>query len=137
MNGDFLVNCIPLPVIKNIPVTPALSPEKQYIVDTSRLVLIPFLYFEAESKFWLDDGFKAINMEFEHPDISSIWQETNEVDTSRIILKAYGLGGLSSQRVLAAFRKVYPGKRDTIVQALTVDWTTDKYAPTCEMEAFP
>lgn len=44
--------------------------------------------------------------------------------------------GISAQRVLAAFRKVYPGKRDTIVQALTVDWTRDKYAPTCEIEHF-
>ena len=137
MTCDFLVNYIPLPVFRNIPVTPALSPEKQYIVDNLTFSSHPFFVFEAESKFWLDDGFKSINMEFEHPDISSIWQETNEVDTTRIILKAYGPGGLSSQRVLAAFRKVYPGKRDTIVQALTVDWTTDKYAPTCEMEAFP
>ena len=57
-------------------------------------------------------------MEFEHPDISSIWEETNEVETSRIILKAYGPSGVSAQRVLAAFREVYPGKHDTIVQAL-------------------
>ncbi len=106
-------------------------------VDNMAYSSHPFYVFEASSKFWVDDGLKSINMEFEHPDISSIWQETNEVDTSRIILKAYGPGGLSPQRVLAAFRKVYPGKRDTIVQALTVDWTKDKYAPTCEMEPFP
>ena len=137
MSADFLVNCIPFPIFKNIPVTPALSPEKQYVVDNLSYSSHPFYVFEASSKFWLEDGFKSINMEFEHPDISSIWQETNDVDTSRIILKAYGPGGLSPQRVLAAFRKVYPGKRDTIVQALTFDWTKDKYSPTCEMESFP
>ncbi|WP_423149679.1 flavin monoamine oxidase family protein [Rubrolithibacter danxiaensis] len=137
MNADFLVNCITLPVFKNIPVTPALSPQKQYVVDNMSYSSHPFYVFEASSKFWLDDGFKSINMEFEHPDISSIWQETNDVDTSRIILKAYGPGGLSPQRVLAAFRSVYPGKQDTIVQALTVDWTKDKFAPACEMEPFP
>lgn len=137
MSADFLVNCIPLPIFKNIPVTPALAPEKQYLLDNITYSSHPFYVFEASSKFWLDDGFKSINMEFEHPDISSVWQETNEVETKRIILKAYGPGGLSPQRVLAAFRKVYPGKCDTIVQALTVDWTKDKYAPTCEMEPFP
>lgn len=137
MTADFLVNCIPLPIFKNIPVTPALSAEKQYVVDNLTFSSHPFYVFEAATKFWLDDGFKSINMDFEHPDISSIWQETNHVDTTRIILKAYGPGGLSPQRVLAAFRKVYPGKRDTIVQALTVDWTKDKFAPTCEMESFP
>ncbi len=137
MSADFLVNCIPLPIFKNIPVTPALSSQKQYVVDNLSYSSHPFYVFEASSKFWLDDGFKSINMEFEDPDISSIWQESNDVDTSRIILKAYGPGGLSPQRVLAAFRKVYPGKSDTIVQALTFDWTKDKYSPTCEMEPFP
>lgn len=137
MTADVLVNCIPLPIFKKIAVTPALSPDKQYVVDNLSYSSHPFYVFEASSKFWLDDGLKSINMEFEHPDISSIWMETNEVETSRIILKAYGPGGLSPQRVLAAFRKLYPGKKDTIVQALTVDWTKDKFAPTCEMEAFP
>ncbi|MEP6597326.1 MAG: FAD-dependent oxidoreductase [Ginsengibacter sp.] len=33
MSADYLVNCITLPVFRNIPVTPALSPEKQCVVD--------------------------------------------------------------------------------------------------------
>lgn len=137
MTADYLVNCITLPVFKNIPVTPALSPEKQYVVNNLSYSSHPFFVFECSTKFWLDDGFKSINMEFEHPDISSIWMETNEVDSSRIILKAYGPSGLSAQRVLAAFREVYPGKHDTIEQAITKDWSKDKYAPVCEMEPFP
>jgi monoamine oxidase len=137
MDADFLVNCISLPVFRNIPVTPTFSPEKQYVIDHLKYSSHPFFVFEASSRFWLDDGLKSINMEFEHPDISSIWEETNEVDSSRIILKAYGPGGISPQRVLAAFRALYPGKHDTIEQALTVDWTKDRFAPTCEMEPFP
>ncbi|MFI5194081.1 MAG: flavin monoamine oxidase family protein [Chitinophagales bacterium] len=137
MHADVLVNCISLPLFKKIPVTPALSPAKQYVVDKMAYSSHPFYVFEAASRFWLDDGLASINMEFEHPDISSIWLETNEVDTHRVILKAYGPGGLSPQRALAAFREVYPGKHDTIEQALTVDWTKDRYAPTCEMEPFP
>jgi monoamine oxidase len=137
MTADFLVNCIALPVFKNIPVTPALSPEKQYVVDNLSYSSHPFFVFEAANKFWLDDGFKSINMEFEHPDISSIWMETNDVKSTRVILKAFGPSGVSPQRVLAAFREVYPGKHDTIVQAITKDWSKDKYAPVCEMEPFP
>lgn len=135
--ADYLVNCITLPVFKKIPVTPPLSPEKQYVVDNLQYSSHPFYVFEASSRFWLEDGYKSINMDFEHPDISMIWEEPNEIKTDRIILKAYGPGGLSPQRVLAAFREVYPGKKDTIYQALTLDWTKDKYAPACEMEAFP
>jgi monoamine oxidase len=136
MTADALVNCITLPVFRNIPVTPPLSPEKQYVVDNLAYSSHPFYVFEASTRFWLDDGLKSINMEFEHPDISSIWEETNKVDSTRIILKAYGPSGLSAQRVLAAFREVYPGKHDTIEQAITKDWSKDKYAPVCEMEPF-
>jgi len=135
--ADVLVNTIPLSIFRNIPISPALSPGMQYIVDKLGFTSHPFFVFEASSKFWLDDGFAGINMEFEHPDISSIWQMPSEVDTSRVILKAFGVGGVSAQRGLASFRQVYPGKHDTIVQSLTVDWTRDKFAPACEMLAFP
>ncbi|HUN71702.1 MAG TPA: FAD-dependent oxidoreductase [Steroidobacteraceae bacterium] len=137
VDADFFVNCISLTVFRNIPVTPALSPAKQYVVDNLTYESHPFYVFEAGSRFWLADGLKSINMEFDHPEISSIWQVPTEVPTTRVLLKAYGPGGLSPQQVLAAFRQVYPGKRDTIVQALTRDWTRDTLAPNCEMEPFP
>lgn len=137
LDADYFVSCISLTVFRNIPVTPSLSPAKQYVVDNLTYTSHPFYVFEASSRFWLEDGLKSINMEFDHPDIDSIWEVPSEVETSRVLLKAYGPGGLSPQRVLAAFRQVYPGKRDTIVQALTKDWTQDKLAPNCEMEPFP
>lgn len=137
MSADYFVNCISLTVFRNIPVTPPLSAAKQYVVQNLTYTSHPFYVFEASSKFWLDDGLKSINMEFDHPNIDSIWEVPSELETTRVILKAYAPGGLSPQRVLAAFRQVYPGKRDTIVQALTKDWTQDKLAPSCEMEPFP
>lgn len=137
VDADFFVNCISVTVFRNIPIAPALSPAKQYVVDNLTYESHPFYVFEASSRFWLDDGLKSINMEFAHPDVSSIWEVPTEVATTRVILKAYGPGGLSPQRVLAAFRQVYPGKRDTIAQALTKDWTQDTLAPNCEMEPFP
>lgn len=136
MRADYLVNCISLPVFRKIPVTPELSPAKQFIVDNVSYSSHPFFVFEAETKFWLDDGFPNLAMSFEHPDIQSIWVVPETQGSTRIILKAFGPSGLSPERVLAAFREVYPGKRDTIVQALTYDWSKDSFAPTCEMEAF-
>ena len=137
MDADFFVNCISLTVFRNIAVTPALSPAKRYVVDNLTYSSHPFYVFEASSKFWLDDGLKSINIEFDHPLITSIWEMPTEVETPRVLLKAYGPGGLSPQRVLAAFRQAYPGKHDTIVQALTKDWTQDEFAPSCEMLPFP
>ena len=137
LSADYYVNCISLTLFRNLPVTPALSAAKQYVVDNLTYTSHPFYVFEASSKFWLEDGLKSINIEFGHPDIDSIWEVPSETETTRVILKAYGPGGASPQRVLAAFRKLYPGKRDTIVQALTKDWTQDTLSPSCEMEPFP
>ncbi len=136
-SADVLVNCITLPVFSGIPITPALSPAKQYVVEHLKYSSHPFYVFEAASKFWLEEGIPSINMEFEHPLIASIWLETNRVETDRVVLKAYGPAGFSPEQVLAAFRKVYPGKKDTIEKAVTYDWSKDKYAPVCEMEPFP
>jgi monoamine oxidase len=137
MQADYLVNCISLPVFRRIAVTPALSPAKQYVIDNLVYSSHPFYIFEAETKFWIEDGLKNLNMEFEHPDISQIWVLPEAGTSGRILLKAFGPGGLSPQRVLATFRELYPGKRDTIVQAITRDWTLDQFAPTCEMEPIP
>ena len=137
VDADFFVNCISLTVFRSIPIAPALSPAKQHVVDNLAYTSHPFYVFEASSKFWLDDGLESINMELDHPLISSIWEIPTEVKSTRVLLKAYGPGGLSPQRVLAAFRQVYPGKHDTIVQALTKDWTQDEFAPSCEMVPFP
>jgi monoamine oxidase len=54
-----------------------------------------------------------------------------------VIVLGTGPGGISPQRALAAFREVYPGKRDTIEQAISRDWTKQKYAPNCERLPFP
>jgi monoamine oxidase len=137
MTADFLVNAISLPVFKRIPVSPSLSPEKQFVVDNLSYTSHPHYIFEASSKFWLNDGLKSINLEFDDPDIQATWQTADEVDTDRVLIVAYGPSGLSPQRVLSAFRKLYPGKKDTIVQALTKDWSKDGFAPTCEMIPFP
>ena len=137
LDADFFVNCISLTVFRSIPIAPALSPAKQYVVDNLAYTSHPFYVFEASSKFWLEDGLESINMELDHPLISSIWEIPSEVKSTRVLLKAYGPGGVSPQQVLAAFRKVYPGKHDTIVQALTKDWTQDEFAPSCEMVPFP
>lgn len=136
LRADYLVNCISLPVFGRVALQPALSPEKQYVVDNMIYSSHPFFVFEAETKFWLDDGCKTLAMSFEHPDISSIWVLPQSTASGRVLLKAYGKSGRTPEHVLAAFRAVYPGKRDTIVRALTRDWSRDPFAPTCEMEPF-
>ncbi|MEX1240845.1 MAG: NAD(P)/FAD-dependent oxidoreductase [Cyclobacteriaceae bacterium] len=131
MSADFLANCIPLPAFKTIPVTPALPPEKRFVIDNVVYDSYSRFVFQARSKFWEDDKL-SINMDLNHPDIGGVWQVADEVDTHRVALMGSGPGGVSAQRALAGFRSVYPGKRDTIEQALVKDWTKEQFAYTCE-----
>jgi monoamine oxidase len=135
-SADYLVNCIPLTSFRNIPVTPALPPERQYIFDQVTYDSYQRFVFQASSKFWIEDGY-PINMSLDHPDLWEVWQSADEVDTNRAIILGTGPGGVSPQRALAAFREVYPGKRDTIEQAISKDWTKDSFSPSCERTAFP
>ena len=136
MTADYLVNCIPLPAFKNIPVAPAFPPEKQYVIDNLSYDSYQRFVFQANSKFWIKDNV-SINMEFDHPDLWSVWQSADEVDTHRVIVLGTGPGGISVQRALAAFREMYPGKRDTIEQAVSRDWTKEAFSSTCERLNFP
>ena len=137
MSADYFVNCIPLPAFRNIPVTPAMSAEKQYIFQNLTYDSYSRFVFQASSKFWLDDGLPNINLFLEHPDLGDVWHSAEEVDTHRVIVLGTGPGGVSPQRALAAFREVYPGKRDTIELAISRDWTKETFSSTCERLPFP
>jgi monoamine oxidase len=136
IEADHYVNCIPLPAFKNIPVQPAFPAKKQYIIDNVAYDSYQRFVFQASSKFWLKDGL-SINMFLEHPDLWDVWQSAEEVDTHRVLILGTGPGGISPQRALAAFREVYPGTGDTIEQAISCDWTKQKFSPTCERTPFP
>ncbi len=136
IQADHYVNCIPLPAFGDIPVQPALPPEKRYIIDNIAYDSYQRFVFQASSKFWLKDGL-SINMFLDHPDLWDVWQSAEEVNTHRVIVLGTGPGGISPQRALAAFREVYPGSEDTIEQAIGCDWTKQKYSPTCERIPFP
>lgn len=136
MQADYLVSCIPPPAFINIPVTPALSEAKQFVLKNIHYDSYQRFVFQASSKFWEKDKL-SINMELDHPDLWQVWQSADEVDTHRVIVLGTGPGGISPERALAAFREVYPGKEDTIEQAVGRDWTKQKYSPTCERLPFP
>jgi monoamine oxidase len=137
LSADYFVNCIPLPAFRNIAVQPVMSAEKQYIFDNLTYDSYSRFVFQASSKFWLDDGLPNINLFLEHPDLGDVWHSADEVDTHRVIVLGTGPGGVSPQRALAAFREVYPGKKDTIELAISRDWTKETFSSTCERLPFP
>ena len=137
MSADYFVNCINLPAFRQIPIQPAMTPEKQYIFENFMYDSYQRHVFQASSKFWLEDSLSNINLYLNHPDLGDVWQSADEVDTHRVIVLGTGPGGVSSQRALAAFREVYPGKRDTIEQVVSMDWTRQPFSSSCERLPFP
>ncbi len=137
IDADYYVNCIPLPTLSRIPIEPPLPAERQYINENIAFDSYQRFVFQASSKFWEEDGYSNINMDLNHPDLWNVWQSAEEVDTHRVIILGTGPGGVSPQRALAAFREAYPGKKDTIEQAISRDWTKQKYSPNCERLPFP
>lgn len=136
ISADYLVNCIPLPALRKIPVTPAWTPAKQYVINNVEYDSYQRFVFQASSKFWEKDKL-SINIDFDHPDLWSVWQSADEVDTHRVIVLGTGPGGISVQRALAVFRELYPGSKDTIEQAVSRDWTKEAFSSTCERLSFP
>lgn len=135
-SADFLANCIPPPAFRKIQLDPPLPEEKQYIMDQIRYDSYSRLIFQAGSAFWKDDGV-SINMQLGDPQIGSVWQVANEVDTHRVALMGTAPAGANPLRALEAFKELYPGKKVTIEQAMIKDWSKDEFAPTCERLDFP
>ncbi len=135
-SADFLANCIPLPAFRKIPITPGFPEQKQYVLNNIAYGSYSRVVFQANSKFWLEDGL-SINMELNHPNISSVWQVAEEIDTPRVALMGVGPAGVTPMRALAGFIEVYPGKQATIEHAIVKDWSKDQFAPTCERLDFP
>lgn len=136
LSADYLVNCIPLPALKNIEFSPAFPATKQYVIDNVKYDSYQRFVFQASSKFWEKDKL-SINMDLDHPDLWQVWHSADEVDTHRVIVLGTGPGGISVQRALAVFRELYPGSKDTIEQAVSRDWTKENFSSTCERLSFP
>ena len=136
ISADFMVVCIPPPACRKLRVDPPLPAEKQFVMDHVAYDSYSRFVFQAHSRFWEEDNL-SINMELNHPDIGSIWQTAEEVDTDLALLLGSGPGGISPQRALSAFKAIYPGRRVTIDYAMSQDWTKDQASPTCERLPFP
>ncbi|MEX0905713.1 MAG: FAD-dependent oxidoreductase [Balneolaceae bacterium] len=137
MSADFLANCLPIPALKSLIITPDLPSEKKYIFNEITYAQTTRVIFQARSEFWKEDGL-SINLTFNHPALRTIWQVADEVDTERVALMAKAPGGTNPLRTLEAFKEYYPGQKSNIniEQTLVKDWSADRFAPGCERSGF-
>ena len=136
LEADYLVSCIPPAILKQIPITPGWPEAKGQVLreivysSQSRVVL------QSRTKFWKNDV-KSINLETADSAMYLVYQTADEVPTDRGVLMGSGRPDVTSDEVLTAFRKFYPGKTPTLEQAYVHNWSKDPWAFACERKPFP
>ena len=137
MSADYLACCLRTTALKKIPITPTLPSQKQFVIDNLAYDQTTRIVFQARSKFWLKDNL-SINLTFNHPSLTHIWQVADEADTDRVCLMAKAPGGTNPLRTLEAFRQLYPGNKSNIdiEQTLVKDWSKDSFVQGCQRHEF-
>src|SRR5262249_44528575 len=136
LEADYLVSCIPLAILRKMQVTPAWPESKQYVLDNIAFSTQSRVLLQARTRFWRGE-LPSINLETGESAMYLVYQTADEVPGERTILMGSGSPDVTAEAALAAFTRVYPGKRHTVEQAYVHNWAKDPWAFNCERTPFP
>jgi monoamine oxidase len=131
MEADHLVSCVSLVVLRQMPVTPRWSEDKNFIIQQMPYYTRTRVVFQSRTRFWDKDGVSP-NWEPPEPTLHELWHMADEVKTPRGILVGGAEPGVTAQQAEATFHKLYPGKSADIEQVFVHDWSKDPWAAVCE-----
>jgi monoamine oxidase len=137
LEADYLVSRIALAILRTIAVKPAWPEWKQYVLKNVNFSTQSRVLLQARTPFWKGD-LPSINLETGESAMNLAYETADEVPGDRTILMGSGKTDVTADEALAAFTRVYPGKRPpTIEQAYVHNWAKDPWAFNCERSAFP
>jgi len=131
IDGDYLVCCMSLVMLRRLPVSPDWPPDRAYIIRNMPYLTVSRVILQSRTPFWSKDEISA-NIEFSDLSLYETWRTAEEIETSRGLLLGGATASTSAEQALKAFRRYYPGKSEDIEQALVVDWGHDPWAMACE-----
>jgi monoamine oxidase len=131
MEADHLVSCVSLVVLRQMPVTPRWSDDKNFVIQEMPYYTRTRVVFQSRTRFWKTDGVSP-NWEPPEPTLHELWQMADEVKTPRGILVGGAEAGVTAEQAEATFHQLYPGKSADIEQAFVHDWSKDPWAQACE-----
>jgi monoamine oxidase len=131
ISGDYLVCCMSAVMLRQIPITPALPEQKRWAIGNVPYYSATRPVFQSRTKFWRDQGI-SINVEFSQPSLEHIWSMADDVETRRGLIVGTAQPGVHAETALTTFRDYYPAKRDTVEQAMIIDWSRDPWCMACE-----
>jgi monoamine oxidase len=135
MDADYLVCAMSAVMLRQIPVTPALSESKKWAVENVRYYSATRPVLQSRTKFWREEGL-AMNMEFGKSTLAHVWSMADDVKTQRGLIVGTAEPGVKAEAALQTFRSFYPGKLDTIENAMIIDWSRDPWASACETTTY-
>ncbi|WP_020474424.1 flavin monoamine oxidase family protein [Zavarzinella formosa] len=136
LDAEYLVSCIPLMILRKIPVEPDWPAAKKFVIDNVQFSSQSRVVIQSRTKFWKGDA-PSINLETGDSNMYLVYETADEVKTNRGVLMGSGTPDVTSDGALASFRKFYPGKADTIEQCIVQNWSKDPWAFGCERLPFP
>jgi monoamine oxidase len=135
LNAEYVVCCIPLAILKKIPVTPAWPESKQFVLDNVLFGSQSRVLLQSRTPFWKGD-LPSINLETGDGAMYLVYETADEVPGDRSLLMGSGRADVTSDEAMAAFQNFYPGKSHTLEQAYVHNWSKDPWAFGCERYPF-
>ena len=129
--ADYLVSCISLVMLRQLPVTPPWPEAKQFVIREMPYYTRTRVVFQSRTRFWKTDNVSP-NWAPPDPHLNELWSMADDVDTPRGILIGGAQPGVTAPQSLSTFLKLYPGKSADIEQAIVHDWSKERWAGMCE-----
>jgi monoamine oxidase len=136
LEAEYLVNCIPPTLLRNIPATPKWPDEKLHVLENVQYGTYARSYYQCRTPFWERDGLPS-SIFVGVPECHGVWQTNHEVPGPRCLLLGAASPNTTAAGALKAFGKDYPGNSDTIELVGVWDWSGDLWASSCERLPFP
>ncbi|MGI8958255.1 MAG: flavin monoamine oxidase family protein [Bryobacteraceae bacterium] len=130
-DADYLVSCISLVMLRQLPVTPAWPEAKAFVINEMPYYTRTRIVFQCRTRFWKTDSISP-NWLPPDPRLNELWSMAEDVSTPRGILLGGAQAGVTASAALATFSKLYPGKSADIEQAIVHDWSKEPWAGMCE-----
>jgi monoamine oxidase len=129
--ADYLVSCISLVMLRQLPVTPAWPEEKAFVIREMPYYTRTRVVFQCRTRFWKADKVSP-NWLPPDPRLNELWSMAEEVNTQRGILVGGAQAGVTAPQALETLLNLYPGKSAQIEQTIAHDWSKEPWSAMCE-----
>jgi monoamine oxidase len=134
--GGYAVCTLPIPTLRSVELSPALSPKKRAAIEQIGSLSMARVFLQCRRRFWLergDSGWGATD------DPIDVWDYTRDQPGLRGILGAYTSGRMAHQItkmdsterglfVLGMMERLHPGSRENFEVSASHSWITDPFA---------